>query len=313
MTRKSRRNPPAHLEGWARFEGRALPHPDEAVFDQGLGFDLGTLVSRRRALGVFAGSLAGAGLLARDTGAFASTTPGTTPSTADTAPSTEIPEETAGPYPGDGSNGPDALETSGVVRRDITTSFGGATGVAEGVATTVELTLYDLANDGAPLAGAALYLWHCTREGGYSMYSEGVEDENFLRGAQIADANGTVTFTTIFPACYSGRWPHMHVEVFPDEASITDSANAIATSQLALPQGVCDVVFAEPGYEQSVSNLAQLSLATDGVFSDDGAAAQLATVTVDVANGYLATLAVGIDTTTAAGGGGGGPGSRPGG
>ena len=43
----------------------------------------------------------------------------------------EIPEETAGPYPGDGSNGPNVLAESGVVRSDITTSFGDASGVAE--------------------------------------------------------------------------------------------------------------------------------------------------------------------------------------
>ena len=38
----------------------------------------------------------------------------------------EIPEETAGPYPGDGSNGANVLTESGVVRSDITSSFGSA-------------------------------------------------------------------------------------------------------------------------------------------------------------------------------------------
>ena len=46
---------------------------------------------------------------------------------------TTIPEETAGPYPGDGSNGPDVLTQDGVVRADIRSSFGGATGTASGV------------------------------------------------------------------------------------------------------------------------------------------------------------------------------------
>ena len=141
--------------------------------------------------------------------------------------------------------------------------------MAGGVPTTVELTLYDLANGGVPFEGVAVYVWHCTREGGYSMYSEGVEDENFLRGVQITDADGTVTFTSIFPACYDGRWPHIHFEVYPDEASISDAANVIATSQVALTEDVCKVVYAEEGYEASVSNLANVSLATDGVFGDD--------------------------------------------
>ena len=295
----------------AEYEGRPLPHPDEAVYDQGLVFDLGTVVSRRRVLtmvGAGAG-VASVGLLARSGGAFASTTPETSAG----PPSIEIPEETAGPFPGDGSNGPDALAESGIVRRDITKSFGDATGVAGGVPTTVELTVYDLANGGVPFEGVAVYVWHCTREGGYSMYSQGVEDENFLRGVQITDADGTVAFTSIFPACYDGRWPHIHFEVYPDEASISDAANVIATSQVALTEDVCQVVYAEEGYEASVSNLANVSLATDGVFGDDSGATQLATMTGDVASGYTIALSVGVDTSTAAGGGtitGGGPGSR---
>jgi protocatechuate 3,4-dioxygenase beta subunit len=122
-----------------------------------------------------------------------------------------------------------------------------------------------------------------------------------------------VSFTSVFPACYDGRWPHIHFEVYPDEASISDSANAIATSQVALPQDVCQTVYAQPGYEASVSNLANVSLSSDNVFGDDGGALQLATVTGDVTAGYAVALNVGVDTTTepsggGAPGGGGGPG-----
>ncbi|MGY1594099.1 intradiol ring-cleavage dioxygenase [Geodermatophilus sp. SYSU D00708] len=215
----------------------------------------------------------------------------------------EIPDETAGPYPGDGSNGPDVLEQSGIVRSDIRSSFGEATGTAEGVPMTLELTVTDLANGGVPFEGVAVYVWHCTREGGYSMYSSGVEDQNFLRGVQVADADGKVRFTSIFPACYSGRWPHVHFEVYPDQASITDSTTALATSQVALPQEVCDTVYAQPGYEASVGNLARVSLTSDNVFGDDGGASQLGTVTGDVTAGYTVTLAVGVDTGTAPTGG----------
>ena len=127
----------------------------------------------------------------------------------------EIPEETAGPYPGDGSNGPNVLAESGVVRSDITSSFGDASGVAEGVPVTVKLKVYDLNGDDAtPLAGAAVYLWHCDREGSYSMYDGDASGENYLRGVQEAADDGTLEFTTIFPACYAGRWPHMHFEVY---------------------------------------------------------------------------------------------------
>jgi len=205
----------------------------------------------------------------------------------------EIPEETAGPYPGDGSNGPDVLSESGIVRSDITTSFGSASGVAEGVPTKVRLRVYDLSGDDiTPLAGGAIYLWHCDREGRYSMYSDGVTEENYLRGVQEADDDGWLEFTTIFPACYSGRWPHMHFEVYESLDKATDVDNKLRTSQLALPKEVCDDVYNNvEGYEASVDNLAQLSLDTDGIFSD-GYSLQLAKVTGSIDVGYTVTLNV---------------------
>jgi protocatechuate 3,4-dioxygenase beta subunit len=204
----------------------------------------------------------------------------------------EIPEETAGPYPGDGSNGPNVLTESGVVRSDITSSFGSMSGTTEGVPLTIELTVLDNANGNAAYAGAAVYLWHCTSDGNYSLYSQGVTDQNFLRGVQEADSDGKVTFTTIFPGAYSGRWPHVHFEVYPSLDKATSASNKIATSQLALPEDVCETVYSSAdGYSASVRNLAQSSLESDNVFRD-GVDQQMATVTGSVDAGYKATLNV---------------------
>ena len=288
-------------EGTATYEGRPLPRPGEDVEDQGLAFDLATLVGRRRVLRAFGLGAAALGLAACG---GTSTASSTATSAAATTSGGEIPDETAGPYPGDGSNGPDVLEQSGVVRSDIRSSFGTSTTTAEGVPTTLERTVYDTAGGGVPFAGVAVYVWHANRDGEYSMYSDGIEQENYLRGVQIADAEGRVRFTTVFPACYDGRWPHIHFEVYPDQASTTDAANAIATSQVALPQDVCEAVYATAGYEESVTNLARVSLATDNVFGDDSGASQLATATGDATSGYALSLAVHVDTTTAPTGGG---------
>jgi protocatechuate 3,4-dioxygenase beta subunit len=288
----------------ATYEGRPLVRPDEEVVDQGLGFDIATLLDRRQVLRFLGFGAATVGLAA--CGATSTTGTASSSSTASSSAATtsgEIPDETAGPYPGDGSNGPDVLTLSGIVRSDIRSSFGDAGGTAEGVPMTLELVVSDLANGGVPFAGVAVYVWHCNREGGYSLYSQGITDQNYLRGVQIADANGTVSFTSIFPACYTGRWPHIHFEVYPDQAGITDASNAIATSQVALPQDVCAAVYAQDGYSASVRNLAQLSLDTDNVFGDDGGAGQLATVTGDVTTGYTVSLPVGVDTTTTPTGG----------
>ncbi len=307
------------------YEGRALPRPGEEVVDQGLAFDLETMDRRRMlrvlGLGASVAALAACG----DSGEATSSTSATSASaTTVSSPSAsgstsagdvvEIPDETAGPYPGDGSNGPDVLTQDGVVRADIRSSFGGSSGTAEGVPATITLTITDMANGDVPFAGAAVYVWHCNRDGKYSLYSDGITDQNYLRGVQIADASGVVSFTSIFPACYSGRWPHIHFEVYPDQASITDSAKAIATSQIAIPKEACDVVYATTGYAQSVSNLAQLSLATDNVFGDDSAVHQLATMSGDVASGYTIALAAPVDTgtTPSAGSAPGGDGAPPG-
>ncbi len=83
-------------------------------------------------------------------------------------------------------------------------------GIAQGIALTMRYKVLDIANGCTPYAGAALYVWQSTREGSYSLYSEGVQDQNFLRGVQAADDDGWVTFQTVFPGCYDGRWPHVH-------------------------------------------------------------------------------------------------------
>ncbi len=270
------------------------------LHDRGLAFDLATLVNRRRALKLFAGA-AFVGLAACadkrpvDTTSAASTSTtgaGATSAGASTVDcATPIPEETAGPYPGDGSNGPNVLTDSGVVRRDITTSFGGSSGTAAGVPLTIDLTIVD--TDGCtPIEGAAVYLWHCDREGRYSLYSSGITDQNYLRGVQVADGNGKLSFTSIFPAAYSGRWPHIHFEVYPALAEAKKAGTPRATSQLALPESVCSTVYATEGYTASGRNLARMTLQTDMVFRDDGATHQLATVTGTVAGGYVASLVV---------------------
>jgi protocatechuate 3,4-dioxygenase beta subunit len=295
------------------YEGRLLDRPDEEVVDQGAPFDLRTLMSRRTVLSLVglgasgavlaacAPSTAGAAAAPTTTATATSTlTPTATPTTA--VPAAEIPDETAGPYPGDGSNGPDALAESGIVRQDIRSSIGGGS-TAAGIPLTFTLSILDMANGDAPYTGVAVYAWHCDAAGRYSMYSDGVENETYLRGVQVADADGRVTFTSVFPGCYSGRWPHIHFEVYRTAADVTDAANAIATSQLALPQAACDAVYATSGYDGSAQNLARTSLTSDNVFGDDGGALQLAAVTGDTSKGYTASLTVRVDTRTAPTGG----------
>ncbi|MFD4674284.1 intradiol ring-cleavage dioxygenase [Lentzea sp. NPDC058450] len=253
--------------------------------DRGLQFDLATLFGRRRALSLLGG--AGLTLVACAPSTTTTSTGSTTTSAAAGAALETIPEETAGPYPGDGSNGPNALTQSGIVRSDIRSSFGSSTRTAEGVRLTIDLTAQK--EDGTPFQGAAIYLWHCDMNGDYSMYSDRVKDENFLRGVQEADASGKLKFVSVFPGAYSGRWPHIHFEVYPSLAEATKAGNKVITSQLALPETTCKEVYGTTGYTQSVRNMSRTSLQQDMVFRD-GTDEQMASMSGDVASGYTASL-----------------------
>jgi protocatechuate 3,4-dioxygenase beta subunit len=288
-------------------------HRDRHDHDEGPAHDRPPLLTRRRALQVLGGAGLGAGLLAvagcgssSPSGTASAPTGGATPgpagatststivgagtTAASGAACSEIPEETAGPYPGDGSNGPDVLGEDGVVRSDITTSFGSLSGTAAGVPLTIRLRVLDVASGCTPKQGAAVYVWHCDAEGRYSLYSSGATGQNYLRGVQEVDADGWVTFESIVPGCYEGRWPHVHLRVY-DSLPAADVGDEVATSQLALPEDVCDAVYATDGYQRSASNLGRVSLQGDMVFRDSWPA-ELASVTGDAASGYVAQLDV---------------------
>jgi len=294
--------------------------------DRGLNHDLATLAQqarRRQTLRWLAG-LGAAGTLplwgcggggeadAASTTTTSTTTTGTSTTTGTTTTTTgttttansgscsAVPEETAGPYPGDGSNTANgsvanALALSGIVRSDIRSSIAGASGVAGGVPLMLTLTLANSNSSScASLAGYAIYLWHCDREGRYSMYTSGVTAENYLRGVQQTGGSGSVLFQTIVPGCYAGRMPHMHFEVYRSTATATNAANKLRTSQIAFPRDVCATVYASAsGYSASVANLNAISFATDNVFSD-GVSLQTASMSGSVAAGYTASLTVAI-------------------
>jgi len=270
---------------WTGADGHELDQED-----RGLVYDVSTLIDRRRVLGLFGGVtaaslLAACGVSSSGTGSAGSST--------GSAGLTVVPEETAGPYPGDGSNGVNVLDDSGIVRTDIRSSFGSSTTTAAGVPLTIALTVRD-ASTGELVTIGAVYLWHCDRDGAYSLYGQGLTDENYLRGVQALDENGTATFTSIYPACYSGRWPHVHFEVYSDVATAIASGPVVTTSQIALPKETCAQVYATSGYERSVANLEAVSLASDNVFGDDGGIHQLATMTGSPTSGYAATLTIGV-------------------
>jgi protocatechuate 3,4-dioxygenase beta subunit len=276
--------------------------------DHGLAADLeATIQLRRRSLRLLLAGAVSLPLLAcgggsdSGSGESSSGTTGSSGSTGSTATSSNcsvIPEETGGPYPGDGTNSNasgivNVLTQSGLVRNDIRSSFNGPTGTAAGIPLTIKLNIIN-ANNGCVAAGNfAVYLWHCDRDGRYSLYSSGVTDQNYLRGVQEADADGNLSFTTIFPGCYDGRMPHVHFEVYRSLAQSTSAGNRIKTSQFTFPMATLNEVYATTGYSSSATNLTHISYATDNIFSD-GYALQLGAMSGNVTDGYVVTLTVAI-------------------
>lgn len=211
-------------------------------------------------------------------------------------------EETNGPYPADGSNNANGavanvLIDSGIIRSDMTTSFAGMSGTAAGVALEMTLTIVDTSNSCAALEGYAVYAWHCNAIGEYSVYD--LADQNYLRAVGITDANGQVTFQTIYPGCYPGRWPHIHFEVYESESAATHYSNRVLCSQIAMPTSESSYVYSvRTDYGNSSTNFANIpSIYSDNVFgdnSDDEIEAQTMNLTGDDTNGYEGTVTIGL-------------------
>ncbi|MFI5888557.1 hypothetical protein ACIA5D_00395 [Actinoplanes sp. NPDC051513] len=166
------------------------------------------------------------------------------------------------------------IARSGIVRGDIRRGFGTANGVARGVPLDIRVRLTS-ATSGRPLAGHAVYLWHCDRDGNYSLRSPGLENENYLRGMQATDSAGWVRFTSIFPGSHEGAWPRLHVEVYRSVAAASCPATRLHAAEIMLPADAC----------------VQAHGTAEG---HPGATVMMACVTGDVRRGLVATRTMGI-------------------
>ena len=224
------------------------------------------VLHRRELLAVlsagFGAALAGCGSSSPASPSTSTTT--TTPTTGGTTSTScaVTPSETEGPYP----DKTGMINNSAFFRRDITEGRSGSC---------------------SPVSNASVEIWQCDASGNYSEYSQPGFDgtgQTFLRGIQTTDANGQVTFTTIYPGWYAGRATHIHVDVFR-------SGSLVKTTQIAFPESVTAAVYASGVYASKGQN--STSNAGDMVFSD-GTQNELATLTGSTASGYTATLTIGV-------------------
>lgn len=114
------------------------------------------------------------------------------------------------------------------------------------------------AENGEPVAGADVDLWQCDATGHYSGYDVdpdelptaitngqvATNDDTFLRGRHTTDANGQVTFKTIYPGWYRLRTPHVHLKILEGE-------NCNTTTQLYFPEAVNQALYGTPEYARN--------------------------------------------------------------
>lgn len=271
--------------------------------DLGLPHDLRVLSDRRRVLKWMTAAGAAGFLNGCDGQAFfPSRQPEITGAGADGRECVVDPEETAGPFPADGSNSAhgtlaNVLDDSGIRRRDIRPDIGEeSSAVAAGVQLDMTATLVGVSQSCAPLKDHVLYLWHCDAHGAYSIYN--VAERTYLRGVGVSDEQGRIAFTTIIPGCYRGRYPHMHFEVYPSLAAATDYRKRILTSQLIIPDTVCRAVYAQhKAYGASQSNFSAVPFGRDMIFSDNTPkqiAAQTIQMTGNPDDGYRGSVTIGV-------------------
>lgn len=178
---------------------------------------------------------------------------------------TKTPAEMVGPFP--------LKSPADFIRANVV-------GDRSGIALMVNLKI-QTDNACRPLAGVNVDIWQCDAKGNYSEYDEQLDgdftNQHFLRGRQMTDAEGRVSFLSIYPGWYPGRAPHIHVEILhPDGRSIL-------VTQIAFPEDISNTVYATRDYNGTFDTNNREDIAFDDSLAENMAD----NVVGDVANGYV--------------------------
>jgi protocatechuate 3,4-dioxygenase beta subunit len=182
------------------------------------------LVRRREALAALGLAGVGAVLLGKPGGIALGT-----PEAAAAGACSLDPEVTEGPYWIDND----------LTRRDIRED-------RKGLLLKLRLTVVNASTCKA-IKGADVEIWHADAAGLYSGFgsspSQGTTNaKRYLRGHQKSDANGRLSFLTIYPGWYRGRTPHIHVKVHV-------GGGTVHTGQLFFKDSTSDKVYATTSYK----------------------------------------------------------------
>lgn len=260
-----------------------------------------TFLSRRSALGLISGALGGVTLAACSGGSSSddsssgssssSSSSGSSSSSSGTSTTscTLTPEGEIGPYFTDDS-------ASGYNRSDIRSNLDGSS-TQSGIPLTLHIYVYDFDNSCAALSGAQVDIWHCNAAGVYSNESvESTLGQTWLRGYQLTDATGAVTFKTIVPGWYQGRTTHIHLRVRSSYSEASSTSDGTNTTQLFFPQATIDTIDTTVSpYSSEGKN--STTNANDHVYTPETEGKMELTLSGDSTNGYVASCILGLPIT----------------
>jgi protocatechuate 3,4-dioxygenase beta subunit len=128
----------------------------------------------------------------------------------------------------------------------------------------------------------------------------GTSENDFLRGNQMTDDNGTVQFDTIYPGWYEGRAIHIHVKVRTFEGSNEDLE---WTSQFYLNNSINEIVHTQPPYSNhgpvdltNEEDFIYTGPSTDGLIQNN-TGKHLMLNLKDERDGYIGTFIIGLNAT----------------
>ena len=240
-------------------------------------------LTRRRLIEILGGAgvaaLSGCGGGSTSASSASGSTSGTTSGT--TASCVLTPELTVGPY----------FVDEKLNRSDLTTNTTD-TNVLNATPLTLTMTIMEYASSGcSALVGAQVDIWHADAAGIYSDESvENTTGQTFLRGYQLTDANGAVTFKTVVPGWYSGRTIHIHVMI----RTLSSSGSVLTefTTQLFFDQTLLNALTTTVS-PYSSRGVPDTTNAQDSIYSS---ATQLTLTNAASGGGYTASITLGVQT-----------------
>lgn len=184
------------------------------------------------------------------------------------------------------------------LNRSDVRSDGDGSNTQAGIPLTLSVLLKDSAC-GEPVQNAQIDIWHANAPGHYSDYSqEGTAGHQWLRGYQVTDSQGRVTFTTVYPGWYSGRAIHIHVRIRMYDASGNATINY--TTQFFFDETYNNAVVATPTYTHSGQRVLN---ANDGIYQSEvqQGGAVLVPLSGNTSAGYVGTVAIALRGTAPTG------------